>query len=160
MFRRSSAVTAIVLLLSSLRALPQTTVQERNDRLQVANRLARTLNPEESYRDRLRTMYASMTPMFAQAAQQGALPADFGDRMTRVMDEVMPYDTFIRIFADEYAQRFSVDELTEILHFYNSPTGAKMLNVSTDIGVQFMKRMTTEIMPRMQDAMRRQGLIR
>jgi hypothetical protein len=160
MFRHSSALVAIAVLMSSILAMPQATGQERNDRLQTAIRLARTLNPEESYRDRLRTMYASMTPMFAQAAQQGALPPDFGDRITRVMDEVMPYDTFIRIFADEYAQRFSVEELVDILRFYNSPTGTKMLNVSTDIGVEFMKRMTTEIMPRMQDAMRRQGLIK
>src|SRR4051812_22219447 len=101
MFRHSSALVAIAVLMSSILAMPQATGQERNDRLQTAIRLARTLNPEESYRDRLRTMYASMTPMFAQAAQQGALPPDFGDRMTRVMDEVMPYDTFIRIFADE-----------------------------------------------------------
>lgn len=160
MLHRTSALFAIAVLLCSLSALPQTTMQDRSDRMQVALRLARTLNPEDSYRDRLRTMYASMTPMFAQAAQQGTLPADFGERMTKVMDEVMPYDTFIRIFAEQYAERFSVEELTEILRFYTSPTGAKMLNVSTDIGVEFMKRMSLEIMPKMQDAMRKQGLIR
>lgn len=160
MLRRTSALVAVAVFLCSLPALPQTTMQDRSDRMQTAMRLARTLNPEESYRDRLRTMYASMTPMFAQAAQQGTLPADFGERMTKVMDEVMPYDTFIRIFGEQYAERFSVDELTEILRFYTSPTGAKMLNVSTDIGVEFMKRMSAEIMPRMQDAMRKQGLIR
>jgi hypothetical protein len=160
MLRRLPAFAALVALLISIPALPQTAVQDTNDRMQAATRLARTLNPEETYRERLRTLYASMTPMFAQAAQQGALPPDFGERMAKVMDEVMPYETFIRIFADEYAQRFSVEELTEILRFYNSPTGAKMLNVSTDIGVDFMKRMSTEIMPKMQDAMRRQGLIK
>lgn len=160
MLRRSSAFTGIAILTCSIYALPQTTLRERNERLQVANRLARTLNAEDSYRDRLRTMYASMTPMFAQAGQQGALPPDFGERMTKVMDEVMPYDTFIRIFADEYAQRFSVEELTDILRFYTSPTGAKMLSVSTDIGVEFMRRVSTDIMPKMQDAMRRQGLIK
>lgn len=160
MLRRLSALAAIAVFVLSLPVLPQTTMQDRNDRMQTAMRLARTLNPEESYRDRLRTMYASMTPMFAQAAEQGALPADFSQRMTRVMDEVMPYDTFIRIFAEQYAERFSVEELTDILRFYSSPTGTKMLSVSTDIGVEFMKRMSTEIMPKMQDAMRHQGLIR
>src|SRR5947209_12662075 len=159
MLRRSTALAALTLMIS-FPLLPQTTMQDHSDRMQLAVRLAHTLNPEDSYRDRLRTMYASMTPMFAQAAQQGALPADFGERMTKVMDEVMPYDTFIRIFADEYAQRFSVEELTEILRFYNSPTGAKMLNVSTDIGVELMKKMTAEMMQKMKDAMRRQGLIK
>ncbi len=159
MLRRSSALAALAALLIALPALPQTTVPD-HERMEAAMRLATTLNPQESYRERLSTLYASMTPMFAQAAEQGTLPPDFGERMARVMDEVMPYDTFIRIFAAQYAQRFTVEEINEILRFYASPTGAKMLNVSTDIGVEFMKRVSTEIMPKMHDAMRRQGLVK
>src|SRR5579884_2063160 len=75
MLRRSSALAALAALLIALPALPQTTVPD-HERMEAAMRLASTLNPQESYRERLSTLYASMTPMFAQAAEQGTLPPD------------------------------------------------------------------------------------
>jgi hypothetical protein len=44
--------------------------------------------------------------------------------------------------------------------FYSSPTGAKMLSSQTEIGVALMKKVSIEIMPKMQDAMRKQGLVK
>ena len=158
MLRRISMV--VVLMLVSLSLQPQTTMQDHDSRLQVAMHLAHVLNPPDAYRERMKTMYASMTPMFAQAAQQGVLPQDFPDRMTKVMDEVMPYDEFTRIFAEQYADHFTVDELTDITRFYSSPTGSKMLSSQTEIGAALMRKVSTEIMPKMQDAMRKQGLIK
>ena len=158
MLRRISMV--VVLMLVSLALQPQTTMQDRDSRMQVAMHLAHVLNPPDAYRERMKTMYASMTPMFAQAAQQGVLPQDFPDRMTKVMDEVMPYDEFTRIFAEQYADHFTVDELTDIARFYSSPTGSKMLSSQTEIGAALMRKVSTEIMPKMQDAMRKQGLIK
>ena len=158
MLRRVSLV--VVFMLASLSLQPQTTTQEHDSRMQVAMRLARLLNPPEAYRERMRTMYASMTPMFAQAAEQGVLPQDFPERMAKVMDEVMPYEEFTRFFAELYADHFTVDELTDITRFYSSPTGSKMLSNQTEIGVALMRKVSAEIMPKMQDAMRKEGLIR
>jgi hypothetical protein len=149
-----------MLISVALSLQPQTTLQEQDARMHVAMRLAHVLNPPEAYRERMRTMYASMTPMFAQAAQQGVLPQDFPDRMTKVMEEVLPYDEFTRFFAEQYADHFTVDELTEMTRFYSSPTGAKMLSSQTEIGVALMKKVSIEIMPKMQDAMRKQGLVK
>jgi hypothetical protein len=151
---------ATMLISVALSLQPQTTLQEQDARMHVAMRLAHVLNPPEAYRERMRTMYASMTPMFAQAAQQGVLPQDFPDRMTKVMEEVLPYDEFTRFFAEQYADHFTVDELTEMTRFYSSPTGAKMLSSQTEIGVALMKKVSIEIMPKMQDAMRKQGLVK
>jgi hypothetical protein len=152
-------VLALVVLLASASLVAQS-APDHEARMQVALRLARVLNPPDTYRDRMKTIYASMTPMFAQAAAAGALPPDFAERMTKVMDEVMPYEVFTRIFAEQYAAHFTVDELAEITQFYTSPTGAKMLAASTEIGAEFMKRMSTDLLPKMQEAMRRQGLIK
>src|SRR5215831_19139656 len=143
MLRRVSLV--VVLMLASLSLQPQTTMQEHNSRMQVAMRLARVLNPPEAYRERMKTMYASMTPMFAQAAEQGVLPQDFPERMAKVMDEVMPYEQFTRFFAEQYADHFTVEELTDISRFYSSPTGSKMLSNQTEIGVALMTKVSSEI---------------
>ena len=157
---RRSTLIALLLVLFSVPLLSQVSTQDRDARMQAALRLARLLNPPDTYRDRMRTLYAGMTPMFAQAAENGTLPPDFAERMSKVMEEVMPYEAFTRLFAEQYAEHFSADELGDITRFYSSPTGAKLLAASTDIGVGFMQKMTADIMPKLQDAMRKQGLIK
>lgn len=155
---RTATIAISFLLASPLFA--QVAVQEHDSRMQAAMRLVHLVSPRDSYREQLRTMYAGMTPMFEQASAQGSLPADFAERMTKVMEEVLPYESYTRMFAELYAAHFTTEELNDLLRFYRSPTGAKMLSVSAQIGTEVVTRMNDQLMPKIQEAMRKQGLIR
>jgi hypothetical protein len=81
------------------------------------------------------TMEAMTKPMHQMVHDQfvkdkDKLPADFEERMTKVIDDMlkdMPFDEMMQAMVPVYQKHFTKGDINAVIAFYSSPTGQKML---------------------------------
>lgn len=161
MLHRCAPVFALLVAMVASPAASQVTQQENTARLDTALRLAKVLNPPETFEQRQKQLEAGMLPVFQQIENQsgGNPPPLAADQFKKVMDDVRPsYEQWTRTFAQAYAAHFSTDEMTDMIRFYSSPTGVKMQTIMPQITVEIMQQQMTELLPRIQETMRKEGI--
>lgn len=87
----------------------------------------------------------------------GALPPDAKGRMEAAVIECVPHDEMIGWNADLYAARFTAPELTELLAFYQTPTGGKLARALPAFMGEVGKKMGPIMMSRLPAGMKKQG---
>jgi len=73
------------------------------------------------------------------------LPADYESKMTAKMDEMygnMPMDEMMQAMVPAYQKHFTKGDIDNLVAFYSSPTGAKMLRELPAIMAESMQEMT------------------
>jgi hypothetical protein len=105
---------------------------------EVAAELAAVMLPRDAYRQTIHQMAQGLI-QGAQSSGQ-TLPPDFANKIEAVVAEAVPYDEQIRFTADVYAKRFSEAEINEMLRFYRTPTGTKLVKelpgITQDLGTK------------------------
>lgn len=94
----------------------------------VAMQLSRLVLTKDGYESVIKQMMQGML----QAS--GQLPdAKTQKELQAVMLEVLPYDEMLQFNAKVYGKRFKDSELQDIIAFYKTPTGAKLVKSMPDI---------------------------
>jgi hypothetical protein len=72
------------------------------------------------------------------------LPADFEPRFTKMMDDLMkgmPWDDMTQAMVPAYQKHFTNGDINNLIAFYSSPTGQKVLQEMPDITSESMQAM-------------------
>lgn len=119
----------------------------------VAMQLSRLVLSKDSYSAMIKQVMQGMI----QASGQ---PADAAtqSKLEAVILEALPYDEMLQNNAKVYGSRFKDSELKDIIAFYKTPTGAKLVkelpNISGDVG-----KLVGKIIPeRLPALMKKHGL--
>ncbi len=76
--------------------------------------------------------------------QKDKLPADFEPRMNKIMDDMMksmPFDQMMQAMVPTYQKHFTKGNIDDLVAFYTSPTGAKVLREMPEIMGESMQAM-------------------
>lgn len=111
----------------------------------------------------MQQMVAAMTgPMHKMVHEQylrdqDKLPADFEQRMNKLMDGMlrnMPFDDMMQAMMPTYEKHFTKGELQALTQFYSTPTGQKILREMPAIMSEAMEAMTPIMMKNMEQMKR------
>jgi hypothetical protein len=100
--------------------------------------------------DMMKKMAAGMTQGMHQMMHeqylkhQADLPADFESKMNTMMDEMladMPFDEMMQSIAPVYQKYLTKGDVDNLVAFYSSPTGAKLLREMPAIMAEAMQNM-------------------
>src|SRR5437588_5091716 len=92
------------------------------------------------------TLYQQMldqvtTQLFATFKANGAtLPKDAPSRIKAAVQEALPYDDVAAWTADIYQSRFTLEEIKQLLEFYQTPVGQKVARLLPEIAGESAKR--------------------
>jgi len=155
----STALLVLLLLGTDPQPAPGAPVPTEQQAL--ALELVKLVQPEPAYRSGLEQMMEQLVaPDEAQARASGKpLPADYRQRMSAVLLEVVPYEEMAEWSAGIYATRFTVSELKDLLAFYRTPLGRKLASKLPEIMGEVGKRITVVIPERLPTALRHHGLL-
>lgn len=143
-----AGVTAAAATLSSSEA------QARSS--EVALRLSRLVMSEETYDLTIRQMSEGMIKG-SQASGQ-TFPPDFPQKMTLVMREALPLKELQQFNAQVYGAHFTDKELEDVIAFYKTSTGAKMVNRMPALMQEVGTKMGELLPRRLPELMKKHGL--
>jgi uncharacterized protein len=86
------------------------------------------------------------------------IPPDFEAKMKSALTGLVSENELANWGADSYAERFTAPELRQLITFYNSPLGKKLIKEQPEIGQEAMRKLLTAVDHRLPDSMRKQGL--
>ena len=99
----------------------------------VAMQLSRLVLTKDGYEQIIKQMMQGMLQASGQAPD-----AKTQKELQAVMLEVLPYDEMLQFNAKVYGSRFKDSELQDIIAFYKTPTGTKLVKelpgISGDVG--------------------------
>jgi uncharacterized protein len=110
-------------------------------------------------------LYAQTVAQMTQGMIQGArasgkqLPPDFAQKVEAVVKEALPHAELLQFNAQVYGSRFSDKELTDIITFYKTPTGAKMVREIPNITQEVAQKVGQLLPQRMPELMKKHGLV-
>jgi len=111
----------------------------------VAMQLSRLVLTKSTYESMVKQMMDSMLQASGQAPD-----AKTQKEMTAVVMEALPYDEMLKFNAKVYGERFKDSELQEIIAFYKTPVGAKLVrelpSISGEVG-QLVGKIIPERLP-------------
>jgi hypothetical protein len=91
----------------------------------VARELTQLVMPRDGYQKMMQQMSEGMAEGMSRSGTQ--MPKDLPAKMMTVVQEALPYDEQIAFMTKLYASRFSEGELKDMLTFYKTPTGSKLV---------------------------------
>jgi len=86
------------------------------------------------------------------------IPPDFESKMKSALTGLVSENELANWGADSYSQRFTAPELRQLIAFYSSPLGKKLIKEQPEIGQDAMRKLLTTVDHRLPEAMRREGL--
>jgi len=111
----------------------------------VAMQLSRLVLTKSTYESMVKQMMDSMLQASGQAPD-----AKTQKEMTAVVMEALPYDEMLKFNAKVYGERFKDSELQEIITFYKTPVGTKLVrelpSISGEVG-QLVGKIIPERLP-------------
>ncbi|HEX4340489.1 MAG TPA: DUF2059 domain-containing protein [Polyangiaceae bacterium] len=91
----------------------------------TAMKLSRMVLTKETYKD---MMQQTARGIIAGAESQGqTIPKEAKEKLAAVTMEALPYDELLSFNSEIYGARFSDKELEDIMTFYRTPTGVKLV---------------------------------
>ena len=119
----------------------------------AAMQLSRLVLSKEGYESTIKQMMQGMV----QASGQEADPKTM-QKLQAVMLEALPYNEMLQFNAKVYGSRFKDSEIQDIIAFYKTPTGTKLVkelpNISGEVG-QLVGKIIPERLPAL---MKKHGL--
>ena len=86
------------------------------------------------------------------------IPPDFETKMKSALTGLVSENELANWGADSYAEHFTAPEMRQLITFYNSPLGKKLIKAQPEIGQEAMRKLLTAVDHRLPDSMRKQGL--
>ena len=91
----------------------------------TARELTQLVMPKDGYQKMMQQMSEGMVEGMSRSGAQ--MPADFPKKMMAVVQEALPYEEQIDFMTKLYASRFTDPELKDMVAFYKTPTGGKLV---------------------------------
>lgn len=135
---------AICLLTACVTTLAQ---QNSTDSTATKEDVQRYLLVAHSKEMAQKTMAAMTKPMHQMAHEtcsKDGMPADCEARLNKVQDEMManmPWDEMLDAMVPIYQKHFTKNDMDNLVAFYSSPTGQKLLNEMPSIMAELMQDM-------------------
>jgi hypothetical protein len=125
-------VTSLLLFAFSLNVLAQQTTADDPATKEDVERYLQAIHSHDMMKQMMEAMTKPMHQMVHDqfVKDKDKLPADFEDRMTKVIDDMlkdMPFDEMMQAMVPVYQKHFTKGDITAVIAFYSSPTGQKML---------------------------------
>lgn len=127
------------------------------DKIADIKRLLEVMNSEQMSE----TMLDSMTPLLKQQVgekiKENSAKEKFDSTMDAMMDEVKELSNkLVNVeLVNIYDKHFTHEEIKDLIKFYESPTGKKILEKSPEITKELMNSMMTRYMPEFQNNLSR-----
>lgn len=104
-----------------------------SDSASAGMQLSRLVLSKSTYQAMTKQMIDSMMKASGQPADEKTQ-----QKLSAVMAEALPYDEMLQLNAKVYSDRFKDSEIQDIISFYKTPTGAKLVrelpNISGEVG--------------------------
>jgi uncharacterized protein len=123
----------------------------------LALTLSKLMLTDETYSQTLQQVSAGIAQSMAAAG--GRMPPDFADKIEKVVREALPRNEMLQFNAQVYGSRFSDPELQEIIDFYKTPTGIKILREMPSISREVSVKVGQLIPQRLPELMKKHGLL-
>jgi hypothetical protein len=120
-----------------------------------AMQLSRMAMSKDTYKELVKQTMQGISASL-QAQGQG-LPADKLKQLELAVAEALPYEELLAFNAQIYGSRFSDKELDDIIAFYKTPTGAKLIKLLPDIAGEVAKKVGGLIPQRLPAALKKHG---
>lgn len=121
-----------------------------------AMQLSRMVMSKDSYNDLVKqTMQGLMASLQAQG--QG-FPPDKAKKLELAVAEALPYEELLQFNAQVYGSRLSDKELDDVMAFYRTPTGAKLIKIMPEVAGEVGKKVGTIIPQRLPGLLKKHGL--
>lgn len=124
---------------------------------ELALSLSKLMLTDEMYSQMLDQMSAGIAQSMTVAG--GKLPRDFAEKMAKVVREALPRNDMLQFNAQVYGSRFSDAELQQIIDFYKTPTGSKILREMPSVMHEVMLKVGQLMPQRLPALMKKHGLI-
>jgi hypothetical protein len=144
---RSLVLVISLALLLSLTCVAQTSVDDSPATRADVERYLQVVNSHDMMKKLAMAMGQGMHQMLHEQylKDKDNLPADYESKMTARMDtmfENMPWDEMVQAMAPVYQKHFTKGDIDNLVAFYSSPTGEKMLREMPSIMAEAMQSMT------------------
>ncbi len=154
---------AFFLAISPLQAQAPSTAAPSPENLAAARELVTTMRATDQFKVLLPTIVEGMKPAIVQGRPQVA--KDFDAIMPIVIQGAMQrLDQLAEMLAVVYARNFTVDEIHDLIAFYKTPTGEKLLErqgviarESMVAGQQFGQQLVQDIQQQIMDELKKRG---
>jgi hypothetical protein len=124
---------------------------------ELALSLSKLVLTDEIYSQMLEQMSAGIAQSMTAAG--GKLPPDFAEKLAMVVREALPRKDVLEFNAQAYGSRFSDAELQQILDFYKTPTGAKLVRELPSLMREAMVKVGGLLPQRLPALMKKHGLV-
>lgn len=117
----------------------------------VATELSRLVLPEDTW-DRMERAIGEQTQqhIVQNLRQRGMqLPPEFGPRFTEEFRKMLSYREILELQAALLARHYTAQELQDLLAFYRTPLGRKVIQVMPDVMQEVNGRMLVLVQERM-----------
>lgn len=122
----------------------------------LALQLSRIVLSEEIYAQTVTQMTQGMVQ--SARASGGQLPPDAATKLQAVVKEALPYQELLQFNSQVYAKHFNDKELSDVIAFYKTPTGAKMVQELPGITQEVAQRVGSLLPQRMPELLKKHGL--
>jgi len=122
-----------------------------------ADYLAGALMPREVYKRMIRQMSEGV----AQGLQSSGatLPPDYSTKVATIVEEALPYAEQLQFASEIYSTHFNDREIEDLIKFYESSTGRKLVQKLPDITQATGAKVGTILPQRLPSLLKKHGLI-
>lgn len=122
----------------------------------VAMQLSRVVLSKDGYQELLKQSTAGIIAGIRSQGQD--VPKDVATKLQAVVAEALPYDELLAFNAQVYGARFSDKELGDLIAFYKTPTGAKLVRLLPTISGEVGQKLGVLLPQRLPALMKKHGL--
>jgi hypothetical protein len=143
--KRLVSVVAVVFFLS-WSCFAQTSADDSPATKADVERYFQTVGSHDMMKKMMATMAQSMHQMFHEQylKHKDNLPADYESKITSMMDDMfqnMPMDEMMQALVPAYQKHLSKGDIDNLVAFYSTPTGAKLLREMPSMMAEAMQDM-------------------
>lgn len=126
--------------------------------LAAARELQKMLLPKTQWSKMVDGMLQQMAAGMAASGRNELQDPKRQKTMRLVIEEALPYDEMIEWSAEVYARRFTAAELNDVIKFYKTPSGAKLMAALPEIMGEAGLKMGQLLPQRLPGLMKKHGL--
>ena len=122
----------------------------------MAMQLSRVVLSKDGYQDLIKQSTAGIIAGIKSQGQE--LPKDFAKKMEAVVAEALPYEELLAFNSQVYGSRFSDKELQDLITFYKTPTGSKLVRLLPAISGEVGQKLGNLLPQRLPGLMKKHGI--
>lgn len=155
--RKAAAVLGLVVSCATLSLAVGSDSARAKGSESLALSLSKIMLTDDMYSQMLDQMSAGIAQSMASSG--GKVPPDFPEKMAKVVREALPRSDLLQFNAEVYGSRFSDAELQQIIDFYKTPTGSKILREMPSVMREVMLKVGGLLPQRLPALMKKHGML-